>query len=345
MSKSSRGRYFEDFTIGETLVHATPRTVSEGDQALYTALYGARFAPQAADSLAQDIGLPAAPLDDLLVFHVIFGKSVPDISLNAVANLGYAGGLFLQPVFPGDTLSAVSEVIGMKENSNGKTGVLYVETVGRNQVGEVVLRFFRWVMVNKREGAGALVLVGLGVMVVGYIGVFFGKLIKSAVSRQREFLADASAVQFTRNPDGIAGALKKIGGYARGSRMRTPNALQASHLFFANGLSRSFVNLLATHPQMSYAEAKRQATSNWLAALEALPCCSMICARCAGMESARFSTSSVPDGNLYHTDLGSSLAMDWQPTSVIAITNMDVAFISILHTCVCIAATEECLER
>lgn len=156
MSKSSRGRYFEDFAIGETLVHATPRTVSEGDQALYTALYGARFAPQAADSLAQDIGLPAAPLDDLLVFHVIFGKSVPDISLNAVANLGYAGGLFLQPVFPGDTLSAVSEVIGMKENSNGKTGVVYVETVGRNQVGEVVLRFFRWVMVNKREGAGAL---------------------------------------------------------------------------------------------------------------------------------------------------------------------------------------------
>ena len=156
MEKSSRGRFFEDFTIGETLVHATPRTVTEGDQALYTALYGARFAPQAADSLAQDIGLPAAPLDDLLVFHVIFGKSVPDISLNAVANLGYAGALFLQPVYPGDTLSATSEVIGMKENSNGKTGVVYVETVGRNQVGEVVLRFYRWVMVNKREGAGAL---------------------------------------------------------------------------------------------------------------------------------------------------------------------------------------------
>jgi 2-methylfumaryl-CoA hydratase len=153
MSKSSKGRYFEDFEVGETLVHATPRSITEGDQALYTALYGARFAPQAADSLAQDLGLPAAPLDDLLVFHVVFGKSVPDISLNAVANLGYAGGLFLQPVFPGDTLSAVSEVIGKKENSNGKTGVVYVETVGRNQVGEVVLRFYRWVMVNKRDAA------------------------------------------------------------------------------------------------------------------------------------------------------------------------------------------------
>ena len=155
MTKSNPGRYFEDFAIGERLVHATPRTVSEGDQALYTALYGARFAPQAADSLAQDIGLPAAPLDDWLVFHLIFGKSVPDISLNAVANLGYAGGLFLQPVYPGDSLSAISEVIGKKENSNGKTGVVYVETVGRNQVGEVVLRFFRWVMVNKREAAGS----------------------------------------------------------------------------------------------------------------------------------------------------------------------------------------------
>ncbi|WP_455373654.1 MaoC family dehydratase [Limibacillus halophilus] len=153
MSKSSKGRYFEDFEVGETLVHATPRSITEGDQALYTALYGARFAPQAADSLAQDLGLPAAPLDDLLVFHVVFGKSVPDISLNAVANLGYAGGLFLQPVFPGDTLSAVSEVIGKKENSNGKTGVVYVETVGRNQVGEVVLRFYRWVMVHKRDAA------------------------------------------------------------------------------------------------------------------------------------------------------------------------------------------------
>jgi 2-methylfumaryl-CoA hydratase len=153
MSKSSKGRFFEDFEVGETLVHATPRSITEGDQALYTALYGARFAPQAADSLAQDLGLPAAPLDDLLVFHVVFGKSVPDISLNAVANLGYAGGLFLQPVFPGDTLSAVSEVIGKKENSNGETGVVYVETVGRNQVGEVVLRFYRWVMVKKRDAA------------------------------------------------------------------------------------------------------------------------------------------------------------------------------------------------
>jgi 2-methylfumaryl-CoA hydratase len=153
MSKSSEGRFFEDFQVGETLVHATPRSITEGDQALYTALYGARFAPQAADSLAQDLGLPAAPLDDLLVFHVVFGKSVPDVSLNAVANLGYAGGVFLQPVYPGDTLSAVSEVIGKKENSNGETGVIYVETVGRNQVGEAVLRFYRWVMVKKRNAA------------------------------------------------------------------------------------------------------------------------------------------------------------------------------------------------
>src|SRR5690606_24412327 len=80
-----------------------------------------------------------------------FGKTVPDISLNAVANLGYAGGVFGVPVFPGDTLSARSQVIGLKENSNRKTGVVYVRTTGTNQRGEEVLRYVRWVMVKKRD--------------------------------------------------------------------------------------------------------------------------------------------------------------------------------------------------
>jgi 2-methylfumaryl-CoA hydratase len=130
MPKTNPGRYFEDFRLGDRLVHATPRTVTTGDAALYTALYGTRFAVQSSDAFARAIGYPRSPIDDLLVFHIVFGKTVPDISLNAVANLGYAGCRFLSPVYPGDTLSTVSEVIGLKENSNGKTGVVYVRSVG-----------------------------------------------------------------------------------------------------------------------------------------------------------------------------------------------------------------------
>ncbi len=81
-----------------------------------------------------------APLDDLLVFHIVFGKTVPDVSLNAVANLGYAGMQFLAPVFAGDTLSATSEVIGLKENSNRKTGIVYVRTRGVKQDGSAGAR-------------------------------------------------------------------------------------------------------------------------------------------------------------------------------------------------------------
>src|SRR5271165_3981996 len=138
MAKTTPGRFFEDFRLGEVIRHATPRTVTTGDVALYTALYGSRFAVQSSDAFARAIGYPAAPLDDLLVFHVVFGKTVPDISLNAVANLGYAEGRFGVPVFPGDTLSATSTVIGLKENSNRQTGVVYVRSIGTNQRGETV---------------------------------------------------------------------------------------------------------------------------------------------------------------------------------------------------------------
>jgi 2-methylfumaryl-CoA hydratase len=106
---------------------------------------------QSSRAFARAIGLPGAPVDDMLVFHVVFGKTVPDISLNAIANLGYAQGRFGLPVYPGDTLSTVSEVIGFKQNSNGKTGNVYVRSVGTNQRGEVVLDYVRWVMVRKRD--------------------------------------------------------------------------------------------------------------------------------------------------------------------------------------------------
>jgi len=154
-AKTNSGRFFEDFRIGETIRHATPRTVTSGDVALYNGLFGSRFAVQSSDEFARKLGYPRAPLDDLLVFHVVFGKTVPDISLNAVANLGYADCRFLKPVFPGATLSAVSEVIGLKENSNRKTGIVYVRSRGFDETGEPVLDYVRWVMVRKRDESAA----------------------------------------------------------------------------------------------------------------------------------------------------------------------------------------------
>src|SRR5437588_11662638 len=153
MSKNSPGNFFEDFRVGQVIRHATPRTLTAGDVALYNALFGARFAVQSSDAFAKAIGYPRAPIDDLLVFHVVFGKSVPDISLNAVANLGYANCCFRKPVYSGDTLAAQSEVIGLKENSSRKTGIVYVRTTGYNQDSAPVLEYVRWVMVRKRDEA------------------------------------------------------------------------------------------------------------------------------------------------------------------------------------------------
>lgn len=151
MTKTNSGNYFEDFRIGQEIHHATPRTVTTGDVALYCALYGNRFALASSDEFARDMGLAQAPVDDLLAFHIVFGKTVPDISLNAVANLGYADCRFGVPVVPGDTLRSVSKVIGLKENSNRQTGVVYVRSTGYNQRDEVVLDYVRWVMVRKRD--------------------------------------------------------------------------------------------------------------------------------------------------------------------------------------------------
>ncbi|NJP07984.1 MAG: MaoC family dehydratase [Chloroflexaceae bacterium] len=150
-TKTQPGNYFEDFQLAQEIIHATPRTVTEGDIALYTALFGGRFALNSSAEFARTLGLPQAPIDSLLAFHLVFGKTVPDISLNAVANLGYAGGRFGQPVYPGDTLSTTSKVIGLKQNRDGKTGVVYVRSIGRNQRQEVVLDYMRWVMVRKNN--------------------------------------------------------------------------------------------------------------------------------------------------------------------------------------------------
>ncbi len=147
---ASAGNFFEDFRAGQILHHAPARTLTQGDQAVYTALFGARFAPQCSAEFARKLGFATAPLDDLLVFHTVFGQTVPEVSLNAIANLGYADCRFLAPVFPGDTLSARTEVLGARENTNRESGIVYVRSTGTNQHGAPVLTFVRWVMVRKR---------------------------------------------------------------------------------------------------------------------------------------------------------------------------------------------------
>jgi 2-methylfumaryl-CoA hydratase len=151
--KARTGRFFEDFRLGQRLVHPTPRTLGDGEAALYVALTGARQVVHSAAPVAHALGHRARPLDDLLVFHVAFGKTVPDVSLNAIANLGYADLRFLAPVYAGDTLRAESEVIGLRENTNGKSGVVYVRSDAFNQDGRKVLTWARWVMVHKRDPA------------------------------------------------------------------------------------------------------------------------------------------------------------------------------------------------
>lgn len=149
MAKTNPGRFFEDYKVGDVIKHAVPRTISGGERAMYHALYPARHALYSSDEFARASGLTKSPIDDLAAFHVVFGKTVPDVSLNAVANLGYAEGRWLLPVYEGDTLRSESEVIGVKQNSNGKSGVVYVRTRGLNQNDETVMEYVRWVMVRK----------------------------------------------------------------------------------------------------------------------------------------------------------------------------------------------------
>jgi len=150
-TKINQGRFFENFVLNEVIQHATPRSITAGDCALYIALTGSRNPLHCSEPFAQNLGYNATPIDDLLAFHIAFGKTVPDISVNAVANLGYADVRFLQPVFVGDTLSTSSQIIGLKQNTNGKSGVVWVRSTSVNQRGEAVLSWVRWVMVHKNN--------------------------------------------------------------------------------------------------------------------------------------------------------------------------------------------------
>jgi 2-methylfumaryl-CoA hydratase len=151
--KTKPGNFFEDFSVGQEIVHATPRTVTAGDASVYLGLFGARFAVTSSAPFAATVGMPQAPIDPILVFHLVFGRTVPDVSLNAIANLGYADGRFGAPVFAGDTLVTTSRVLGVKANRDGTTGVVYVRSRGMNQRGEMVAEYTRWVMVRKRDAA------------------------------------------------------------------------------------------------------------------------------------------------------------------------------------------------
>jgi 2-methylfumaryl-CoA hydratase len=144
------GYFLEDFRVGRRFRHATPRTLTVGDASVYIALTGARNPVHCCEPLARALGHPSCPLDDLLVFNVAFGKTVPDISYNAVANLGYANLRFRAPVYASDTLACESVVTGVKENSSGRNGVVYVSSHAFNQQGQEVLSWERWVMVAKR---------------------------------------------------------------------------------------------------------------------------------------------------------------------------------------------------
>ncbi len=151
MKKNFKSRYFEDYKLNEEINHSVPRTITDGDVAIYLSATGSRFPLNYSAEFSKTLGLKKIPIDDILLFHMVFGRTVPDLSLNAIANLGYAGVKFHKPAFVGDTLNASSKIIGLKENSNGKTGTVYVESVGKNQNDEIVLTYYRWLMMRKKN--------------------------------------------------------------------------------------------------------------------------------------------------------------------------------------------------
>ena len=147
------GNFFEDLGPGQRLINPVPRTITDGDVALYIALTGDREPLHCSDEFARTVGFERAPVHDLLVFHVVFGRTVGEFTLNSPGNLGYADLRFLRPVFTGDTLRAETETLGWRETSKGDTGIVWVRTTGFNQRDEEVLRFYRWAMINKRDPA------------------------------------------------------------------------------------------------------------------------------------------------------------------------------------------------
>lgn len=155
LSVKTGGNFYEDFFLGQHFRHATPRTISGADCSLHIAFTGARQPLACSTPLAQAFGFRTQPVDDVLLFNMAFGKTVADVSANAVANLGYADARFLAPVFAGDTIRAESNVIGLKPTSDCKNGVVYVRSTAYNQHSEPVLTWVRWVLIRRRALAEA----------------------------------------------------------------------------------------------------------------------------------------------------------------------------------------------
>ena len=207
-NKINFGNFFEDFSIGQKIVHPLPRTISDGDVSLYIAFTGSRFALHSSDTVAKEIGYDKKPIDDMLMFHLTFGKSVQDISLNAIANLEYAEMSFPNSVFVGDTVSMTSTVIGLKENSNGKSGVVYVHSIGVNQNGAVVLDFKRWVMVHKKDkettsGINEVPTFAKTTPIADVINIPTIKTVDTDASGGKYFFEDYIAGERLNHPEGI----------------------------------------------------------------------------------------------------------------------------------------------
>ncbi len=144
MSKGWAGNFFEDFSLGMAIPCPTPRTIGSGETALYTALTG--------DRTARFCG-PDGRIHPLLIFHQVLGQTVRHVSLNAIANLGYAELVFHRPAFSGETVHTEAVVIGLKENSSGNSGIVWLKTTGRSAEGDTLLSYVRWVMIRKRTTA------------------------------------------------------------------------------------------------------------------------------------------------------------------------------------------------
>lgn len=140
--KGSLGNFFEDFEVGQELLCPTPRALGPAETAWHIATTN--------DRTPRFCGADGR-VHPLIVFHVVIAQTVRQVSLNARANLGYAGMVWRTPVFHGDEIRTSIRIVGLKENSNRQTGNVYVATAGRNQRDEVVLEYTRWVMVRKRD--------------------------------------------------------------------------------------------------------------------------------------------------------------------------------------------------
>lgn len=199
--KGSLGNFFEDFEVGSEIVCATPRVLTAAETAWHIATTNDRT-PRFCSSEGR--------VHPLVVFHLVIAQTVRQVSLNARANLGYAGMVWRQPVFHGDEITTTIEIVGLKENSNKQTGNVYVATTGRNQKGETVLEYTRWVMVKKRDETKATKYLDQPVtpklpqqVALEDLPAFPGPLPTSAQTGGRHFFEDYAAGERIYHHDGM----------------------------------------------------------------------------------------------------------------------------------------------